>query len=247
MNSVGTLPCKNDLPEVAPCVSLPRVLLVRHGKQISYDARIDQSDIYDPQLSDIGIAQADKLATRLGTELSGCRTFIISSPMRRAIQTASPIADAIGVRINVHGGIYEYKCAGRDFPGVSIAQTAVRWPNCNFTEYRPDGYWNYVGNFPMEIESETRERGLQFVRWLSEGIFSGPLKDMDAIVVVAHQTFLDLVVQILLGERPSNWRYGKVKYKLAHTAISELMPNEDASSWSLVETNDRSHIQFQLH
>ena len=64
---------------------------MRHGLPV----RIDDADgPADPELSDDGQAQAVRLANWLGHDPIDA---VYVSPMRRAIQTAEPLADALGV------------------------------------------------------------------------------------------------------------------------------------------------------
>ena len=67
------------------------LILVRHGLPV----RIDDADgPADPALSDDGRAQAVRLAAWLGKEPIDA---VYVSPMRRAVETAAPLADALGV------------------------------------------------------------------------------------------------------------------------------------------------------
>jgi 2,3-bisphosphoglycerate-dependent phosphoglycerate mutase len=70
------------------------VVLVRHASTSWSGVRY--CGISDPPLSPTGVAEARRLSERLARDLPGdCR--IISSPSRRALATASAIADAIRV------------------------------------------------------------------------------------------------------------------------------------------------------
>jgi probable phosphoglycerate mutase len=67
------------------------LILVRHGLPV----RIEDADgPADPPLSDEGRAQAVRLADWLGREAIDA---VYVSPMRRAMETAAPLADALGV------------------------------------------------------------------------------------------------------------------------------------------------------
>ena len=67
------------------------LILVRHGLPVRID---DASGPADPELSDEGRAQAARLADWLRRDAIDA---VYVSPMRRAIQTAEPLADAVGV------------------------------------------------------------------------------------------------------------------------------------------------------
>jgi 2,3-bisphosphoglycerate-dependent phosphoglycerate mutase len=67
------------------------LILVRHGLPVRID---DAAGPADPDLSDEGRAQAVRLADWLRRDAIDA---VYVSPMRRAIQTAEPLADAVGV------------------------------------------------------------------------------------------------------------------------------------------------------
>ena len=61
--------------------------------------RVENSDtVADPALSPIGLEQARRLAAWLGCEPI---TRIVSSPKRRAVETATPLAETLGLDVEV--------------------------------------------------------------------------------------------------------------------------------------------------
>jgi probable phosphoglycerate mutase len=80
------------------------LLLIRHA----LPRRIDEGDgagPADPELAPLGVEQAAALADWLRTEEVDA---LWSSPMRRARETAAPVADALGLPIVVDEGLAEY-------------------------------------------------------------------------------------------------------------------------------------------
>lgn len=79
------------------------LILIRHALPV----RIERADgaPADPELSDIGHRQASALARWLQDEHID---RLYSSPLRRALQTAEPIADSHGLDIVVHEGVSEF-------------------------------------------------------------------------------------------------------------------------------------------
>jgi len=80
------------------------LLLIRHALPV----RIDEGHVEgpaDPSLADVGHAQAAALATWLAEEEIDA---IWCSPMVRARQTASPLADQLGLTVTFEDGIAEY-------------------------------------------------------------------------------------------------------------------------------------------
>ena len=79
------------------------LLLIRHGLPVRAD------DTSDPPLSEVGRAQALRVAERLAGEPIHA---VFSSTMRRAIETAAPFAAGGGHDLTLRDGIVEYDRGG---------------------------------------------------------------------------------------------------------------------------------------
>src|SRR5688572_26520269 len=80
------------------------LLLIRHALPV----RIDEGSVdgpADPALADLGHAQAAALAAWLTDEDIAA---IWCSPMRRAVETAVPLAEELGLDVRIEDGIAEY-------------------------------------------------------------------------------------------------------------------------------------------
>lgn len=80
------------------------LLLIRHALPV----RVDEGAVdgpADPALSELGVAQAQALAAWLTGEQIDA---VWSSPMRRARETAAPVADRLGLEVVVDRGLAEY-------------------------------------------------------------------------------------------------------------------------------------------
>ncbi|MEU8299022.1 histidine phosphatase family protein [Micromonospora sp. NPDC048909] len=76
-----------------------RLLFVRHGESVHQIEGIVGGPHGCRGLTDAGHEQARRLAGRLSAELAGTGPVAVySSVLRRAVETAQPIADALGVR-----------------------------------------------------------------------------------------------------------------------------------------------------
>lgn len=96
-----------------------QLLLIRHALPL----RSEPGQGADPDLSEEGLAQAERLPEAL-------RRFplsrLVSSPQRRALQTARPVADAPGIDVEVDERLAEYD---RDLSHyVPIEQIAAEFP-----------------------------------------------------------------------------------------------------------------------
>ena len=77
----------------------------------------------DPDLSEVGIEQAKRLPEALARFPI---TRLVSSPQRRAMQTAQPVADALGLTIEIDERLAEYD---RDLAHyIPIEQIAAEFP-----------------------------------------------------------------------------------------------------------------------
>jgi probable phosphoglycerate mutase len=78
------------------------LLLIRHGLPVRRE--LDEG-IADPELSTAGLAQAEHLADYLASEPLDA---VYSSPLRRALQTAEPLAQRRGLSVGIIDGVAEW-------------------------------------------------------------------------------------------------------------------------------------------
>jgi broad specificity phosphatase PhoE len=96
-----------------------QLLLIRHALPL----RSEPGQGSDPDLAEEGIEQAKRLPDALARFPI---TRLLSSPQRRSIQTAQPVADALGLSIDVDERLAEYD---RDMAHyIPIEQIAAEFP-----------------------------------------------------------------------------------------------------------------------
>jgi probable phosphoglycerate mutase len=78
-----------------------QLLLIRHALPL----RTEAGQGADPDLSEDGVEQAKRLPDALARFPI---TRLVSSPQRRALQTAQPVADALGLTVDVEERLAEY-------------------------------------------------------------------------------------------------------------------------------------------
>ncbi len=78
------------------------LLLIRHAQPVKI---VGATGPADPDLSERGLRQAELLAGYLAEEGIGA---VFASPMRRAVQTAAPLADALGAEIATDERLAEF-------------------------------------------------------------------------------------------------------------------------------------------
>ena len=83
---------------------MARIYLVRHGEATDYAGP-------DPGLSELGASQARQVAQRLH-EIVGAPIDVVSSPLRRARETAQPLAEQWATEVFVVDAVRELPSPG---------------------------------------------------------------------------------------------------------------------------------------
>jgi probable phosphoglycerate mutase len=96
-----------------------QLLLVRHALPL----RSEPGKGSDPVLSADGIEQAKRLPDALARYPI---SRLVSSPQRRAVQTAQPVADALGLAIDIDDRLAEYDRDLKHY--IPIEQIAAEYP-----------------------------------------------------------------------------------------------------------------------
>lgn len=131
--------------------------------------------IPDPPLSTTGKQQAEALIPQLvGQKIRR----IIVSPYRRALQTAMPIARALGVTPLINPLIRERAAFSCDI-GSPRARLAVQWPELDFSAL--DETWWVSG---LEASEVVNERAALFLEEMIAG------DNWQETLVVSHWAFL---------------------------------------------------------
>lgn len=209
-----------------------RLFIIRHGE--SFNNRLDSEVSYeeyirrrspDPPLTELGQRQADALAQHLATAQvaehfrghienrpSGYGiTKIYCSPMLRAMQTAWPIARALGMPAEVmmdifeQGGMFTGDPSDLDnvvnHPGLTRAEIEERFqgyvlpPQITAEGWWRDGYEDMPGSFGRAARVAYR------LRQMAHQIAEGSEAD-ERIVLVSHATFIDHLLKALLNQLP---------------------------------------------
>jgi broad specificity phosphatase PhoE len=155
-----------------------QVLLVRHALPL----RSEHGQGSDPNLSDEGIAQIARLPEALARFPI---TRVVSSPQRRAIQTAEPVAAARGLPVEIDDRFAEYD---RDLPAY-IPVEQIRAEN-------PKEWARLVqGHLPSAVdEGAFRARVLAAVADLVASV-----DPEDTVAVFGHGGVINLLLHEVLG------------------------------------------------
>jgi len=173
------------------------VLFVRHGKTPT-TGDILPGRTPGLHLSDAGVSQAEKAASRIAGLGPKKVTSVYASPMERTKETASPIAKALGLQVRSNQGLLE-----ADFG---------EWTGQKLSELRKLPEWSAVQGFPSgfrfpggESFSEMQQRITNTIHTLvadhpGETIVAVSHADpIKAVVAQAMGVHLDLFQRIVVG------------------------------------------------
>jgi probable phosphoglycerate mutase len=101
------------------------IVLVRHALPVRIDATPEGGPA-DPGLAELGIEQADRIADALRHDKVD---VLYSSPSRRAVETAAPLAAALGMQPVLEPGIAEFDAADSSYVPVEELRASgdPRW------------------------------------------------------------------------------------------------------------------------
>ena len=202
------------------------LLLVRHGETDANVAGTWQGATDHP-LNERGVQQAHALAQRLASEAPDI-VAIYTSPLRRARQTATIVAQALGnVPIYVDAGLSEYNLG--EWEGLTYEE--LRYEKRLWERMAQDPHWAPPGG---ESAYTFATRVLKAFR---RAIESHPGQK---VLVVSHGGAIATALALLLEDDGNLWR----KYQMANCAISELRFSPHPT---LVRFNDVAHLESVGH
>lgn len=199
-----------------------RLWVARHGETVWHAENRYAGGDSDIDLTELGKQQAcglSRWALAHGVEV------VISSPVRRAQETASPSARALDVPLQVVPGLKEIDFGVAE--GRSGAELDARDPTL-MADFRADPVAN---PFPgAESAQDAAVRGAVTLRDIAAEHCG------HRVLVVAHNTLLRLSLCELLGIPPAHYR--RLFPRLENAAVSELsIPLDGHSLASLCSLN----------
>lgn len=202
---------------------LVQLILVRHAQPLRIDAAEAPAD---PQLAPLGVEQAARVphALRHHSRI----TRIVSSPQRRALETAAPTAAALGLEVEVVDDLAEYD---RDLPAYIPIEDAK-------AEFR-DAYERIkAGLLPEQID------GPAFARRVAAAI-SGLVAETgpdETVVAFAHGGVVNVTLQDVLAlERPLTFpidycSFTRILFSRTGGRTAATV-NENSHVWDLLPRN----------
>lgn len=192
------------------------LLLVRHALPVRREVVDGPAD---PELSDIGVAQATRLGEYLAAEEIAA---IYTSPLRRARQTAQPVADAHVLNLLVSDGVAEYDRNANWYVPIEELREAndERWQALARGDWHGD-----------EDEGVFHERVLDGIEQI---IRTHPA---ERVAVVCHGGVINSYLAHVLG---TSQRRGF--FYPAYTGISRVAASTEGRR-SIVSINETAHLR----
>ena len=215
-----------------------RLYLIRHAESEN-NVRDEHERVEDPAITARGVRQAEQLADWLATHPFD---VLLTSPFRRALETARPIAHRTGREVHVWCDIYEqggcyrgwheanYEGAaglGREailelLPGATV-EAAIG----------PSGWW---GELPRETQDETLRRAAAVRGKLEREFVASDRR----VVAIVHADFQRLLLAELLGDDIDVGCLGPI----CNTGVTHL--THHAGRWQLQWFNAVTHLSGEL-
>jgi broad specificity phosphatase PhoE len=194
------------------------LLLIRHAEPVRIGPG-SAAGPADPHLTERGRAQADRLAAWLATEPVD---VVLSSPLRRARDTAGPVGRALGVDVEVVDGLMEYD-AHADF---YIPVEELRETRDHHWTAMIEGRWDELGGEPPD---QFRARIVPCVDAVIER-FPGA-----TVAAVCHGGVINVYLAALLGLDRHLWFHPE------YTSISRVAAARTGER-SVVTLNETAHL-----
>ncbi len=218
-----------------------QLYLVRHAESEN-NAKAIHLRVEDPPITAIGRLQAGHLADWMRTLRMD---FLITSPVRRALQTTRYVRDATGQHVHVwadvfeEGGIYRGHGPGavEGGPGLSrghvIEHLVEGADHCTLDEAVSDsGWW---GHRRRETPEEASLRARQVVGRLRNHFAADQV-----VVMIIHADFKRKLLVEMIGDASNPQQFGKLR----NTGITKVDYLGDV--WQLDWFNSVSHLPARL-
>jgi len=202
-----------------------KLLVIRHGQaEGNLEHRfIGQTDV---PLDDVGRAQSQVLAERL--KVAGIHR-IVSSDLRRAVDTITPLAELIGLSIDRDPRLREI--SNGEWSGLLPSEISARWPDL-WAAYRNGEDVLRPGGEQWEI---VRERVVRAVREHADG---------DGVIAVSTHGGPALNLALWAAGVPAGGNIFRGRLgALANTSITTIEIDSESGFARLAGFNDVGHLR----
>lgn len=194
------------------------LLWVRHGQpqRIASGTGVPA----DPALTELGREQAERLAAWLSPEPID---VVLSSPQRRAVETAAPIARAHGLDVQIAPGLIEYDARSDSY----IPMEELRDKNDPHLMAMYEGRWEEFGAEPATV---FRDR---ITRTVDDIVAAHPGR---RVVAVCHGGVINVAFAIALGLDRHLW------FEPHYSSLSRMIASRTGVR-SVASLNERAHLE----
>jgi broad specificity phosphatase PhoE len=205
-----------------------RLLLIRHG-ETDHNAEQIALGREDVPLNERGRQQAQALARagRAGELPDGTVAAVYSSPLERALGTASPLAEALTKSVSIEQALIEMDVG--EVENQTFAQLRERYPDF-LRAWRSDECAD-VAMPGGETLRQVQERAWAFVESLRA-------RHADETVAAVSHNFVILTLLCRVLDLPLG-RFRKLRHDLAAVSLVELTDERQA----VLALNDRCHLR----
>ena len=195
------------------------LLVIRHAEPVRVTAEQSGGAPADPELTARGRDQADRLGDWLGAEGVD---HVVSSPLRRATETATPLATALGLELAIDNQLCEYDANTDSYIPIEELRAAKddRW------QAMIEGRWEDFGGEAPEV---FRAR---IVGRLDAIIDEHP---GERVAVVCHGGVINVYLAALLGIDRHLW------FDPGYTSISRVRASRTGAR-SVGSINELAHL-----
>jgi probable phosphoglycerate mutase len=191
-----------------------QLLLIRHA----LPHRSEPGEGSDPDLSDEGVQQAMRLPEAL-------KRFpisrLVSSPQRRAIQTAQPVSEALGLTIDIDDRLAEYD---RDLAHyIPIEQIAAEFPE-ELSRLAS-------GHLPSSVDEDA------FLARINAGIreIAAAGDHEDTVAVFSHGGVINGLLYSILGTEKI------LSFNVDYAGVTRLLSSRDGNLY-VASVNGTEHV-----
>ena len=205
------------------------VHLIRHGQAFNTHPEEGFNNPENPPLTPEGVAQAECVARRV-SKLNIDR--LLTSPMRRSIETAARISDVVGQPPEIWFRSHEFRDAS-GYTAWGAREIRTRYPNVVLPHNVPDEGW-YYGLERLDLATA---RADAMIDWLSIQNRTAPPRQ---VAIVSHGDFIRIVLARVLGLHVNAFW----PVTLAHTSICTLRFLPDDTAPPNAATRARNDIEI---
>lgn len=206
----------------------PRLYLVRHGESEANVAGVLQGQTHGT-LTAAGRDAAARLGRALASlSLAERPTAIFTSDLRRAVETAEIIAEALGATPHLFPAAREWNVGDLDGLPAAALVDAIKRSGLLAAEFAPSG-----GESLNELQARAVGTLADLAREAAEGSRSA---DRERTLLVSHGDF----IRMAIGAAASMPIDAATSLSLRNTSLTELALSK--GSWRVERIGDASHL-----